>query len=99
MAYGPSDLMGDLIALIEKRWASVHDVQAVADTLGLTQASQRIHFYREIKRLIRLTPVEVFVDEEQRENLLGVCQHALDSAIEQEEDELMLDEDSVSESE
>ncbi|MGL5321742.1 MAG: type III secretion system gatekeeper subunit Acr1, partial [Aeromonas veronii] len=26
MAYGPSDLMGDLIALVEKRWASVRDV-------------------------------------------------------------------------
>ncbi len=93
MAYGPSDLMGDLIALIEKRWASLHDVQAIADTLKLEGVAERIHFFREIKRLIRLTPPEVFADEEQRDNLLLACQNALDAEIEREEDELMQDDE------
>ncbi len=56
--------------------------------LGLQDSQTQIHFYRELKRLIRLIPVEVFSDEEQRQNLLNACQLALDTAIEREEDEL-----------
>ncbi|MHA5863251.1 Acr1 family type III secretion system gatekeeper subunit Pcr1, partial [Pseudomonas aeruginosa] len=34
-----------------------------------------------------LLPVEVFGDDEQRQNLLNACQMALDLAIEREEEE------------
>ncbi|MGV7960279.1 TyeA family type III secretion system gatekeeper subunit [Photorhabdus tasmaniensis] len=88
MAYGPSDLMGDVVSLIEKRWANVRDVEMLGQALGLQNSQTQIHFYRELKRLIRLIPVEVFSDEEQRQNLLNSCQLALDTAIEREEDEL-----------
>ncbi|MGL5178006.1 MAG: type III secretion system gatekeeper subunit Acr1, partial [Aeromonas veronii] len=40
MAYGPSDLMGDLIALVEKRWASVRDVEQVGVALELSDCRQ-----------------------------------------------------------
>ncbi|ETS33206.1 SepL/TyeA/HrpJ family type III secretion system gatekeeper [Photorhabdus temperata] len=88
MAYGPSDLMGDVVSLIEKRWANVRDVEMLGHALSLQNSQTQIHFYRELKRLIRLIPVEVFSDEEQRQNLLNSCQLALDTAIEREEDEL-----------
>ncbi|TDB62220.1 TyeA family type III secretion system gatekeeper subunit [Photorhabdus khanii] len=88
MAYGPSDLMGDVVSLIEKRWANVRDVEMLGHALSLQNSQAQIHFYRELKRLIRLIPVEVFSDEEQRQNLLNSCQLALDTAIEREEDEL-----------
>ncbi|WP_445375379.1 TyeA family type III secretion system gatekeeper subunit [Photorhabdus tasmaniensis] len=88
MAYGPSDLMGDVVSLIEKRWANVRDVEMLGQALGWQNSQTQIHFYRELKRLIRLIPVEVFSDEEQRQNLLNSCQLALDTAIEREEDEL-----------
>ncbi|MCT8343306.1 MULTISPECIES: TyeA family type III secretion system gatekeeper subunit [Photorhabdus] len=88
MAYGPSDLMGDVVSLVEKRWANVRDVEILGHTLGLQDSQTQIHFYRELKRVIRLIPVEVFSDEEQRQNLLNACQLALDTAIEREEDEL-----------
>ncbi|AKH62338.1 MULTISPECIES: TyeA family type III secretion system gatekeeper subunit [Photorhabdus] len=88
MAYGPSDLMGDVVSLIEKRWANVRDVEMLGHALELQNSQTQIHFYRELKRLIRLIPVEVFSDEEQRQNLLNSCQLALDTAIEREEDEL-----------
>ncbi|MBK5527054.1 TyeA family type III secretion system gatekeeper subunit [Pseudomonas sp. TH08] len=87
MAYGPSDLMGGLIGLVDKRWANVQDVQRLIVPLAIKDAARRIHFFREIKRLIRLIPTEIFSDEEQRQNLLNACQLALDLAIDQEEDE------------
>lgn len=88
MAYGPSDLMGDLIALVEKRWATVWDVEQVGTALELEDTQQQVQLYQELKRLIRLLPIELFSEEEQRQNLLQCCQGALDNAIEREEDEL-----------
>ncbi|MFR9717951.1 TyeA family type III secretion system gatekeeper subunit [Aeromonas diversa] len=88
MAYGPSDLMGDLIALVEKRWASVRDVELIGAALELDEVHKQVQLYQELKRLIRLLPVALFSEEEQRQNLLQCCQGALDNAIEREEDEL-----------
>ena len=88
MAYGPSDLMGDLIALVEKRWTTVRDVEQVGTVLELADTRQQVQLYQELKRLIRLLPIELFSEEEQRQNLLQCCQGALDNAIEREEDEL-----------
>ncbi|MFQ2299668.1 TyeA family type III secretion system gatekeeper subunit [Aeromonas dhakensis] len=88
MAYGPSDLMGDLIALVEKRWATVRDVEQVGVALELNEVQTQVLLYQELKRLVRLLPVELFSEEEQRQNLLQCCQGALDNAIEREEDEL-----------
>ncbi len=88
MAYGPSDLMGDLISLVEKRWATVRDVEQVGTALELADTQQQVQLYQELKRLIRLLPIELFSEEEQRQNLLQCCQGALDNAIEREEDEL-----------
>lgn len=88
MAYGPSDLMDDLIALVEKRWATVRDVEHVGAALELDEVQTQVLLYQELKRLVRLLPVELFSEEEQRQNLLQCCQGALDNAIEREEDEL-----------
>ncbi|CAQ83145.1 MULTISPECIES: type III secretion system gatekeeper subunit SctW [Photorhabdus] len=87
-SYWPSDLMGDVISLIEKRWANVRDVEMLGNALELQDSETQIYFFRELKQLIRLIPVEVFSDEEQRQNLLNSCQLVLDAAIEKEEDEL-----------
>ncbi|OCQ54611.1 Outer membrane protein YopN [Photorhabdus australis subsp. thailandensis] len=87
-SYGSSDLMGDVISLIEKRWANVRDVEMLGNALELQDSETQIYFFRELKQLIRLIPVEVFSDEEQRQNLLNSCQLVLDTAIEREEDEL-----------
>ncbi|WCH23611.1 TyeA family type III secretion system gatekeeper subunit [Aeromonas salmonicida] len=88
MAYGPSDLMGDLIELVEKRWSSVYDVEQIGVAMELKQTHQQVQLYQELKRLIRLLPVDLFSEEDQRQNLLQCCQGALDNAIEREEDEL-----------
>ncbi len=89
MEYGPSDLMREVIALIDKRWVGVKDIQYLATHLTLRDISVQIAFFREIKRLIRLLPVDVFTDEEQRQNLIQACQMALDEVIEREEDGLL----------
>lgn len=87
MAYGPSELTGAVIALLEKRWVGVAEVQALLEPLPLADVARQIHFFRELKRLYRLLPVEVFGDDEQRQNLLNACQMALDLAIEREEEQ------------
>ena len=87
MAYGPSDLMGDLVAVVDKRWVTVQDIQRMGQSMALNNVAEVITFYREIKRLLHLLPIEIFADEEQRHNLLNACQLAMDLAIDQEEDE------------
>ncbi|MCG8291456.1 TyeA family type III secretion system gatekeeper subunit [Pseudomonas entomophila] len=87
MTYGTAELTGDLVGLIEKRWVGPHDVQRLADAMGFESVVERIRYYREIKRLLRLLPLYVFVDDDQRQNLLDVCQQLLDHAIDEEEDE------------
>lgn len=85
MAFGPFELTGELIALIDKRWATVQDVEHLLAPLRIVDPVHNVHCFREIKRLIRLVPVSVFADEEQRQNLLDMCQSALDRAIDREE--------------
>ncbi|RXJ88012.1 TyeA family type III secretion system gatekeeper subunit, partial [Aliarcobacter trophiarum LMG 25534] len=63
-------------------------VEQVGVALELSDCRQQVLLYQELKRLIRLLPVELFSEEEQRQNLLQCCQGALDNAIEREEDEL-----------
>jgi type III secretion protein W len=87
MAYGPSELTAAMIALIDKRWAKVQDVQRLIEPLEIFDVVRKIHFFMEIKRVIRLTPLGAFSDEEQRQNLLSVCQEALDRAVDEEEDQ------------
>ncbi len=57
MAYGPSELTGAVIALLEKRWVGVAEVQALLEPLPLADVARQIHFFRELKRLYRLLPV------------------------------------------
>lgn len=85
MAYEPSDLIGDLLALIDRRWVGVHDIQQLLVALEVTDPVLGIHCLRELKRIIRLLPLQVFSDEEQRDNLMAVCQMAMDQAIDDEE--------------
>lgn len=85
MAFGPFELTGELIALMDKRWATVQDVEQLIAPLRLVEPMRKVQCFREIKRLIRLVPISVFADEEQRQNLLDMCQLALDRAIDEEE--------------
>lgn len=87
MTYGATELTGDLVALIERRWVGQRDVKRLADAMGLEDVVQRIYYYRELKRLFRLLPIYVFVNDDQREHLLEVCQQVLDSAVDEEEDQ------------
>jgi len=85
VAYGPSDLVSDLLALIDKRWAGEQDILRLLAVLPLAPGGQRIHCLRELQRIFRLLPLQVFSDETQREHLLMVCQLTMDRLIEDEE--------------
>ncbi|MBV4507910.1 TyeA family type III secretion system gatekeeper subunit [Pseudomonas sp. BW13M1] len=85
MAYGPSDLVSDLLALIDKRWVSEQDILRLLAALPLAPGVQRVHCLRELQRIFRLLPLQVFSDETQREHLLTVCQLTMDRLIDDEE--------------
>lgn len=85
VAYGPFEMVGDLLVLVEKRWATVRDIELLIEPLQVASVTQRILCLRELRRFIRLLPIGVFRDDEQRDNLLSVFQAALDQAIDDEE--------------
>ncbi|EKA25125.1 TyeA [Yersinia enterocolitica subsp. enterocolitica WA-314] len=88
MAYDLSEFMGDIVALVDKRWAGIHDIEHLANAFSLPTPEIKVRFYQDLKRMFRLFPLGVFSDEEQRQNLLQMCQNAIDMAIEREEEEL-----------
>ncbi|MDW1986239.1 TyeA family type III secretion system gatekeeper subunit [Vibrio sp. 811] len=92
MAYQVSNLMADVIALVEQRWVSSDEIWKVANAMELTAVEQKIDFFREFHKLVRAIPIDVFADEEQRQNLIQAVQKALDEAIDIEEEKAWEDE-------
>ncbi|EPA0548037.1 TyeA family type III secretion system gatekeeper subunit [Vibrio alginolyticus] len=92
MAYQVSNLMADVITLVEQRWVSSDEIWKVANAMELTAVEQKIDFFREFHKLVRAIPIDVFADEEQRQNLIQAVQKALDEAIDIEEEEAWEDE-------
>ncbi|ELA6591436.1 TyeA family type III secretion system gatekeeper subunit [Vibrio alginolyticus] len=92
MAYQVSNLMADVIALVEQRWVSSDEIWKVANAMELTAVEKKIDFFREFHKLVRAIPIDVFADEEQRQNLIQAVQKALDEAIDIEEEEAWEDE-------
>ncbi|NRD71754.1 TyeA family type III secretion system gatekeeper subunit [Shewanella sp. VB17] len=88
MAYKTTDFLLDLIQLVELRWVGADQIWGLADKANVVDIEQKIAFFREVKKLIRLIPPEIFADEEQRQNMINASQHAQDRAIEEEEDML-----------
>ncbi|AUI86210.1 SepL/TyeA/HrpJ family type III secretion system gatekeeper [Vibrio azureus] len=92
MEYNATRLMADIIALVEERWVSSEALWKIADAMNLKEAEKKIGFFRELHKLVRHIPINVFADDEQRQNLILAVQKALDEAIEQEEEEMWDDE-------
>ncbi|CAH1536759.1 Protein TyeA [Vibrio jasicida] len=92
MAYQVTDLMSDVIALVEQRWVGSAEIWNLVNVMELASTERKISFFRELHKLIRHIPIDVFNDEEQRQNLIQAVQKALDEAIDLEEEEMWDDE-------
>ncbi|EKO3816924.1 TyeA family type III secretion system gatekeeper subunit [Vibrio harveyi] len=92
MAYQVTDLMSDVIALVEQRWVGSEEIWNLANAMELESTERKISFFRELHKLVRHIPIDVFNDEEQRQNLIQAAQKALDEAIDLEEEEMWDDE-------
>ncbi|APP04112.1 TyeA family type III secretion system gatekeeper subunit [Vibrio harveyi] len=92
MAYQVTDLMSDVIALVEQRWVGSEEIWNLANAMELESTERKICFFRELHKLVRHIPIDVFNDEEQRQNLIQAVQKALDEAIDLEEEEMWDDE-------
>lgn len=92
MAYQVTDLMSDVIGLVEQRWVGSAEIWNLVNAMELASTERKISFFRELHKLIRHIPIDVFNDEEQRQNLIQAVQKALDEAIDLEEEEMWDDE-------
>ncbi|EDP58952.1 TyeA family type III secretion system gatekeeper subunit [Vibrio sp. AND4] len=92
MAYQVTDLMSDVISLVEQRWVGTSEIWNLVNSMNLESTERKISFFRELHKLVRHIPIDVFNDEEQRQNLIQAVQKALDEAIDLEEEEMWDDE-------
>lgn len=92
MPYQVTDLMSDIINLIEQRWVGSEEIWSLVDSMDLGSSERKISFLRELHNLVRHIPIDVFNDQEQRQNLIQAVQTALDEAIDKEEEEMWDDE-------
>mgnify|MGYP005676194707 FL=1 len=92
MAYQVTDLMSDVISLVEQRWVGTSEIWNLVNSMNLESIERKISFFRELHKLVRHIPIDVFTDEEQRQNLIQAVQKALDEAIDLEEEEMWDDE-------
>lgn len=84
MAYQVTDLMSDIIVLVEQRWIGSSEIWNLVNAMELESTELKISFFREVHKLVRHIPIHVFIDEEQRENLIQAVQKALDESIDLE---------------
>ncbi len=82
-----ADLLQDLISASGERWSNAGRFNAIADKHGACDPGPRIAFLTWVKALVRTMPVKVFADADARSNVLDAAQGALDSAVEQEEEQ------------
>lgn len=81
----PVALMKDLVDLSSETWVSSDRFVRLAEKAGAGAVEPQINFLTGIKGLIRDMPPKIFVDDDQRQNVLTAAQDALDSAIDKEE--------------
>ncbi|MEZ8196771.1 TyeA family type III secretion system gatekeeper subunit [Vibrio cortegadensis] len=92
MAYQVTDLMSDVIDLVEQRWVGSEEIWNLVNAMKLEAIERQISFLRELHNLVRHISIDVFNDEEQRQNLIQAVQKVLDEAIDLEEEEIWNDE-------
>ncbi|MEZ8012438.1 TyeA family type III secretion system gatekeeper subunit [Vibrio sp. 10N.222.54.F12] len=92
MAYQVTDLMSDVIDLVEQRWVGSEEIWNLVNAMKLGAIERQISFLRELHNLVRHISIDVFNDEEQRQNLIQAIQKVLDEAIDLEEEEIWNDE-------
>jgi type III secretion protein W len=87
LAFKPTDLLGELLALQVQTWLRPESVTPLPGKLGVREIEREINFLREFKELARSIPLKAYADAEQRPRLLDAIQQAMDSAIEREDEE------------
>lgn len=81
----PVALMKDLVGLSSETWVSSDRFIRLAEAAGAAEVEPQINFLTGIKGLLRDMPPRIFVDKDQRQNVLTAAQDALDVAIDREE--------------
>lgn len=83
----PIELLLTLVEITAEKWLSTQRFVTLSERCGAKEPKDQIHFLTAIKAILRDMPVQVFVDDEQRQAVLTAVQDALDQAIDREEQE------------
>ena len=80
-------LMREVLVLKDQRFVDGGKIRSLADQLQLQDIEQTIYFLRELHGIVRKLPLKIFQDDEDRLRLVAAIQDALDSAVDEEEEE------------
>ena len=81
-------LMKEILPLKEQRFVDGAKFHSIVEQMHIDDIEQKIYFLRELHSIVRKLPMKIFSDDESRLRLVAAIQEALDSAVDQEEEEL-----------
>lgn len=82
------DMMSRILALKNEKWLRSDQVMRIVDDVGIHDIEAKIYILRELKNFVRLIPLKVYEDPENRTKFVDIFQETLDIAIDQEEEML-----------
>ncbi len=80
-------LMKEIIPLKDQRFVDGSKILTIVDRFGIQDLEAKIYFLRELHSIVRKLPLKIFSDDQSRFRLLAALQDALDTAIDEEEEE------------
>ncbi len=80
-------LMDSLIELTEKKVGHIMPVKKLVDRIGGDDMDKRIRFLVVFKDCVRDIPIEAFLDDKNKKNLMEGVQKVLDEEIRKEDEE------------
>lgn len=81
------NLMQQVLPLLEERWLDGPRITKIVDRQKIRGDEARIYFLRELLGIVRRIPLKVYQDDESRGRLIDAIQQALDTAIDEEEEQ------------
>ncbi len=87
-------LLRELIPLQDAKWIKPSAIEKMPQEVGLDDVERQIRFFNDLDGVVRMIPIKCFVKADSREKLLDAVRHVTDAAVQREEEEEYLEEDS-----
>jgi type III secretion protein W len=81
----PHNAIQMILSFKDEKWITENQILNFSQSAGIKDLEGQIYFLRGLKELVRLMPLKLFSDDENRHNLISKMQQVLDTLIGQEE--------------